>query len=88
MNLYGQSMHAIDLFTDSLLAYEMYKLSRYDERDQRYSLFYEQQPQEHNVFADNYNIGFIILVMAIFGPYIIQYSSLMSAIHNKGFFKE
>ena len=38
-------------------------------------------------FVHDYNICFMIVAMAIFGPYIIQYSSLMNSIHNKGFFK-
>ena len=38
--------------------------------------------------VNHYNLAFILIVMAIMGPYIIQYSSLMNAIHNKGFFKE
>lgn len=71
---YGQFNHSLDLFTDALLANEMYWLSK--------------DNSNKEVFADNYNIAFIMISMAIFGPYIIQYSSLMNAIHNKGFFKE
>lgn len=39
-------------------------------------------------FKYDYNIGFIIIAMAVFGPYIIQYSSMMNAIHNKGLFRK
>ena len=48
-------------------------------------------PEDKKLIYDHvnhYNIAFILIVMAIMGPYVIQYSSLMNAIHNKGFFKE
>lgn len=38
-------------------------------------------------FCEDYNLCFIIVAMAIFGPYIIQYSSLMYIFFSKGFFK-
>lgn len=41
-----------------------------------------------DTFEFHYNICFIIIAMAIFGPYIIQYSSMMNAIHHKGYFKK
>ena len=36
----------------------------------------------------HYNIGFTVVFLATCGPYIIQYSSMMNAFHNKGCYKE
>jgi len=60
----------------------MYYLSRKD-----WTLILVQDNELVHDGVNNYNVAFIMIVMSIMGPYIIQYSSLMNAIHNKGFFK-
>lgn len=46
------------------------------------------QDHKKKSFEYDYNIGFVFIALAIFGPYIIQYSSMMNAIHNKGLFRQ
>ena len=38
-------------------------------------------------FEYQYHIGFTVVALAIFGPYLIQYSTMMNALHNKDLFK-
>lgn len=66
----------MDIITDARLAHKFYQLSR------------EDPNLESEGFRYDYNIGFTVVMLAILGPYIIQYSTMMNAIHFKGYFKE
>lgn len=72
----SQVVHLLDIITDARLALRFYELSR------------EDPNLESGGFQYHYNIGFTIVMIAILGPYIIQYSTMMNAIHVKGYFKE
>lgn len=54
-----QCLHTFDLLTDIALAKKMYVFSRLDESKDNVS------------FHHDYNICFMIIAMATFGPYII-----------------
>ena len=51
-----------------------------------YQLSREDKAAEMGKFEHHYNIAFILVALATFGPYIIQYSSMMNAIYHKGYF--
>lgn len=64
----------MDLYTDLRLAWQMYWMTQ----PKRSMIGYELMDHEN---AD-YNIAFIWIVMAVIGPYIIQYSSTLNAYFN------
>jgi len=67
--------HTYNLLTDVLFANHLYWLSRRD------------PDIKTGTFKYDYNISFLFVSMAIFGPYVIQYASMINAIHSKGLFK-
>jgi len=79
-NFMVQMLHGLDLVTDCTLAGQMY----FKSRPKTNLLGYEKFPEP----GTQYNIAFIICSMAIVGPYIIQYSSMMNAYFIKGVFNE
>ena len=38
------------------------------------------------IFDNYYHIGYSIVFMALAGPYVIQYSTMINAIYQKGYF--
>lgn len=75
-----QLLHALDLLTDFSLANHLYWVSR----PQKNLLGYELRHKNEA----HCNIAFVWCVMAIIGPYIIQYSSMMNSYFIKGVFNE
>lgn len=71
---WAQLIHAFDIYTDLMLAVQFYILSREDIK-----------PGSQD-FTYHYNIGCTVVLIAIFGPYIIQYSTMMNVLHVKGYF--
>lgn len=69
-------LHATDFYTDMSLAAEMYWYSRTDIHT------------DGKRFYNHYNISFIVIVMATFGPYIAQYSSYTNLLYQKGSYSE
>ena len=72
------------MFTDAHLAFYMYNASK--PRDERFTGYKDcvddQSPKKH------YNIAFVFIMMAIFGPYIIQFSSMINALFVKGLYND
>ena len=75
-NIKGHIMHVADSVSDFWLAWNLYFNSRDD------------LAKNGGRFIDQDHIAFSLVGLAILGPYIIQYSSLMNAIHHKGYFKK
>ena len=73
-----QLLHGLDLVTDFSLAYQLYFSSRPQKNLLGYTVRHENE--------SDYNWAFVWCVMAIIGPYIIQYSSMMNAYFIKGVF--
>ena len=73
MGFVSACQHGFDIFTDLNLAYIMYKWSKW--------------AKAHDEKGD-YHIAFVMIYLATFGPYIIQYSSLVSSYNFKGLYKK
>lgn len=59
------------------LAAAMYQCSRKDKFD-----------SYNKKFTNDYSICFIWIAMSTFGPYIIQYSTLMNQLYHKGMYQK
>jgi hypothetical protein len=65
----ADALHIFDIYTDMRLAQFMYYISR--------------RNIDANVQND-YNKCFVWIILAVIGPYLIQYATLMSLLYNKG----
>ena len=74
--LAGDLLHILDTVTDLSLAKNMYDSSRKEIKNG------VMQVTHH------YNLCFVWICLATFGPYIVQYSSQMSMMYQKGIFDE
>ena len=72
--LFADCLHILDIFTDATLAKMMYDYSREN--------IGTGLENEHD-----YNICFVWIVMTIFGPQIIQFSTRMNILYHKGIFQ-
>ena len=52
--------------------------------DSREDLVYDEDGGA--TFKNLYHIGYSIVFMALAGPYVIQYSSMINVIYQKGYF--
>ena len=68
-------LHLSDIATDLSLAKTMYDYSREDFTN-----------KEDTKFMNDYNICFVVICLATFGPYLIQYSSYMNLLYHKGIY--
>ena len=66
------ALHILDIYTDLSLARMLYQFSREEKFDS------EGNSQNH------YNVCFVFVVLATMGPFIIQYSTQMLMMYNKG----
>ena len=71
LGLLQDGLHILDIFTDVHLAKTMFEKSKMKDADGK-------------IPDDDYNICFVWISLAIFGPYIIQYSSYISLLYHKG----
>lgn len=62
-------VHLLDLITDFVLAVQMYIASRGMEEQERWNKYWGFPIVDGH--GKNYDIAFIWIMMAIFGPYII-----------------
>ena len=69
-------LHILDIGTDLSLAKKMYDSSREEIKDGVVQV------------SHHYNLCFVCICLAVFGPYIVQYSSQMSMMYQKGIFNE
>jgi len=81
-----QMVHLFDLITDFTLAVQMYVASRPEEEQQRWQAIWGNAVVDGH--GKNYDVAFIWIMMAIFGPYIIQFSSMINAFFVKGIFED
>ena len=73
--LINDLLHIFDIYTDLALASRMYFYSR------------EDIVNNDGIVTHDYNKCFIWISMCVFGPYIIQYSTQMSMLYQKGVFE-
>ena len=83
-NFYIQSVHLLDLIADSNLAFYMFNASK--PREERWKGY--EDVTDDSTPKDDYNIAFVFIMMAIFGPYIIQFSSMINAYFVKGLYTD
>jgi len=76
-----ECIHALDIYTDIHLAWNLYSINHYDKHNKYIH-------DKDSMIEGHYNISFMWIVMSITVPYIIQYSSMMNTFYLKDYYSE